>query len=98
MALPTFLRVRADGLLLAVKVQPRASRNAVAGVLGDELRIQVTAPPVDSAANAAALEFLADRLRCARRQLTLVRGATSRHKIIQVDGLTAAEVLDRLLA
>ena len=64
-----FLKVHADGVLLQLKLQPRASRNEILGPLGAELRIKVTAPPVDSAANEALLGFLAARLGCGRGRL-----------------------------
>jgi uncharacterized protein (TIGR00251 family) len=95
-ALPGWLRPDADGLLLAVKLQPRASVNEICGLLGDELRIKVTAPPVDAAANEALLRLLADVLDCPRSRIALVRGRTSRHKILQLRGLSAAVVLSKL--
>jgi len=94
--LPAYLRVQPDGLWLAIKVQPRASANALGEPLGDELRVKVTAPPVDSAANEAVLRLLAERLDCARNQVELVRGHTSRHKLIKLRGLSAATVIARL--
>jgi len=90
------LRVQPDGLWLAVKVQPRASVNEIGEPLANELRVKVTAPPVDSAANEAVLRLLAERLDCARNQVELVRGHTSRHKVIKVHGLSAASVIARL--
>jgi uncharacterized protein (TIGR00251 family) len=91
-----FLRVSADGLLLRVKLQPRASTNEILGPMGDELRIRVTAPPVDAAANDALLCLLADRLDCPRSQMELIRGHTSRHKLIALRGLELSNVLARL--
>ncbi len=96
MSLPSYLRVQADGVCLAVKVQPRASRNEIGEPVGDELKIKVTAPPVDSAANEALLRLLAERLGCARGAVQLVRGQTSRHKMVGIHGLSAEEVLERL--
>jgi uncharacterized protein (TIGR00251 family) len=96
MALPPYLKVQDGVVLLHVKVQPRASRNAIGDVLGDELKIQITAPPVDSAANQALLEFLAERLECPRRSIQLVRGATSRHKVIALSGLPAEAIAGKL--
>ena len=96
-AIPAFLRVQADGLLLSVKLQPRASANEIAGPLGAELRIKVTAPPVDAAANQALLRLLAEILGCARSQVELVCGHTSPHKVIKLHGLSPAAVLTRLL-
>ena len=94
--LPAYLRVEPDGLWLAIKVQPRASVNEIGEPLGNELRVRVTAPPVDSAANEAVLRLLAERLDCARNQIELVRGKASRHKVIKVHGLSAATVIARL--
>jgi len=96
MNLPPFLQSGPDGLLLAVKVLPRASSNEIVGTSGSELRIKVTAPPVDSAANAALLRFLADVLDCPRNHVELVRGHTSRHKLVRLHGVPAETVLARL--
>ena len=93
---PPFLRAQPDGLFLAVKVQPRASRNEVGGLHGSELKVVVTAPPVDSAANAAVIELLAETLDLSRRAVTLVRGRTSRHKVFRLDGITAEAAADKL--
>ena len=81
---------------MAVKVQPRASTDEIVGLLGAELRVRVTAPPVDSAANEALLRFLAERLGCPRYRVELVRGQNSRHKIVRLRGFTAGEVAARL--
>jgi uncharacterized protein (TIGR00251 family) len=91
-----YLRQRPDGVCISLKVQPRASRNEIAGPIGKELKIKVTAPPVDSAANEAVLELLAEILGCSRNQLELTRGATSRHKQIFVRGMTAAQIAEKL--
>ncbi|MCW5558142.1 MAG: YggU family protein [Verrucomicrobiae bacterium] len=96
MNLPPFLQVRADGLHLAVRVQPRASRTEIVGVHGVELKVRVAAPPVDSAANEALVEFLAGTLQLPRRAVTLVRGASSRSKLLRVDGLAPAVAMERL--
>ncbi len=96
MSLPGYFRVLPDGLLLSIKVQPRASANEVGEPLGNELRVKVSAPPVDSAANEAVLRLLAERLDCARSQVELVRGHTSRHKVVKLRGLSAGAVIARL--
>ncbi len=92
----TFLRETAGGTLLSVKLQPRASKNEIGEPLGNELKIKVTAPPVDAAANQALVEFLADKLDCSRGKVELIRGQTSRHKTILIHGFTPAEVLARI--
>jgi hypothetical protein len=96
MSIPNYLRDRADGVLLSVKLQPRASTNEIGEPLGNELRIKVTAPPVDAAANEALIRLLAERLDCPRSRVELVRGHTSRHKLIKLHGLTAEEALRKL--
>jgi uncharacterized protein (TIGR00251 family) len=94
--LPPYLRAQPDGLWLALKVQPRAPVNEIGEPLGSELRVKVTAPPVDSAANEAVVRFLAERLNCARNQVELVRGHTSRHKVVRLHGLSVTFVVARL--
>ncbi len=89
MSLPSYLKVQADGVWLSVKVQPRASRNEIGEVLGNELRIKVTAPPVDAAANEALVRLLAETLDCPRSRVELIRGHTSRHKVLQLHGISA---------
>ena len=96
MTMPGFLRVQADGVLLSVKLQPRASANEIGEALGNELRIKVTAPPVDAAANEALVKLLAQQLDCPRNRVELVRGHTSRHKIVKLYGLAPEEVVKRL--
>jgi uncharacterized protein (TIGR00251 family) len=96
-ALQTFLSARPDGLLLAVKLQPRASANEIGEPLGNELRIKVTAPPVDAAANEALLRLLADKLDCPRNRIELLRGHTSRHKVVKLHGVSPEDVLARLI-
>ena len=91
-----FLRAQSDGVLLSVKLQPRASLNEIGEPLGNELRIKVTAPPVDAAANDALVRLLAERLDCARNQVELVRGHTSRHKVVKIYGVSQREVAEKL--
>ena len=92
----TFLRETSGGALLSVKLQPRASKNEIGEPLGDELKIKVTAPPVDAAANEALVKFLAEKLDCPRGRVELIRGHTSRHKTILLHGLKPEEVFQKL--
>jgi len=94
--LPAYLNSQADGALLSVKLQPRASKNEIVGPLGEELRIKVTAPPVDAAANEALLRLLAEALSLPRGKVELVRGHTSRHKVIKICGVDVHAVAERL--
>jgi|SRR6516164_9445333 uncharacterized protein (TIGR00251 family) len=93
---PAFLRVQPDGVLLSIKLQPRAANNEIGEPLGNELRIKVTAPPVDSAANEALLRLVAQTLDCPRGKVELVRGHTSRHKVLKVFGVSEDEVTSKL--
>ncbi len=92
----SFLKEQPDGVLLSVKVEPRASRNEIGDGQGAELKIKVTAPPVDAAANEAVLRLLADTLDCPRGSVQLIRGGTSRHKIILLHGMKLETVAARL--
>ena len=95
--IPSFLAAVPGGTQIRIKVQPRASRDEVVDVSTSELKVRVTAPPVDSAANEAVLNLLADRLSVRRGDVHLVRGGASRHKLVFVQGLDAASVSARLL-
>lgn len=81
---------------LDLKTIPNAPRNALAGWLGEALKVKVHAPALDGRANDALLEFLAQKLGLPRRAVTLVRGDKSRHKVVRVEGLTLAEAKVRL--
>ena len=86
----------ATGVRLRLRVQPRASREEVAGVSGDAIRIRLTAPPVEGAANEALVRFLALRLEVPRSAVELVSGLTGRIKLVAVAGLSAEETGRRL--
>jgi len=94
--IPPFISAQSDGVRLAVKLQPRASANEIGEALGSELRIKVTAPPVDAAANEALVKLLADRLGCGRNRVELIRGHTSRHKTVMLHGFKPEAVLQML--
>jgi uncharacterized protein (TIGR00251 family) len=91
------IRDTAAGVIFAVKVQPRAKKNAVTGELGDALKLALTAPPVDGRANGACIEFFANLLDVPRSSVTIASGETSRRKVIRVAGLSPDEVRKRLL-
>lgn len=81
---------------IPIKVQPRARRNEVVGFQGDRLRLRVTALSDQGSANQAVVELLAESLGIAKREVTLVHGATSREKLVAVEGLALGEVRQRL--
>jgi uncharacterized protein len=85
-----------SGAALAVHVVPHASKNEIKGRHGDAIKIRLTAPPVEGAANEALIAFLAERLGVPNRQLEIISGATSRDKLVVIVGLTPDEVERRL--
>jgi uncharacterized protein (TIGR00251 family) len=92
----SYLHETEDGVIVRVKVQPRASRDELVGVQGDALKVRITAPPVEGAANMRLLTFLAKKLGIPRHRLELRTGSTSRLKTIAIEGISAAEIRRRL--
>jgi len=82
--------------MFAVRVRPRANKNAVTGEVGDALKVSLTAPPIDGKANAACIEFFAKLLKVPRSSVTIASGQTSRGKMIRVVGLSTEEVRKRI--
>jgi uncharacterized protein (TIGR00251 family) len=75
------------GVRFPVRVQPRGSRDAIEGVHDGALKVRLSAPPVDGAANEALIALLANRLSVRRRDVRIVTGASSRVKVVEVDGV-----------
>ena len=84
------------GATFAIKVHPRAKKNAVTGELGDALKLSLTAPPVEGRANEACIEYFANLLKVPRSSVTIASGESSRSKVVRVAGLSAAELQRRL--
>jgi uncharacterized protein len=89
------------GAQFALRVQPRASRNAIAGTIaaggfagaeGEAVKLAITAPPVDGKANAAVIEYLAELFGVAKSSIAIVAGETGRNKVIAVRGRSAEQV------
>ena len=91
-----FLEDIPKGCIINLQVQPRASRNALGDQLGDRIKLYLTSPPVDGAANKACLAFLARQLKIPKRELELLSGHKSRQKRILILAVTAAEVAEKL--
>jgi len=81
---------------LATKAIPNAPRREVVGWLGEALKVKVHAPPVEGRANEVLCEFLAGELGLPRRAVTVLRGGTSRQKLLRIDGLALTAVKARL--
>jgi len=85
------------GVRMTVRVQPRASANEIVGVHGDALKVRLTAPPVEDAANDLLVKFLADTFGIPTRAITIVAGASSRTKIVELEGITEERVSRAML-
>jgi hypothetical protein len=85
-----------SGVTFAVKLHPRAKKNAITGEIGAALKLSLTAPPLEGRANEACVEFLANLLKVPRSSITIASGQSSRNKVVRVTGLSAAEVQKRL--
>ncbi len=92
------LRETAEGVTFAIKVHPRARKNAVTGVVGDALKLALTAPPVEGRANQAVIEFFAELFEIPRSSVTIASGASSRNKVVKIAGVSRATAEQRLMA
>jgi len=92
------LDVRQDGrsVLFKVRVQPRASKNELAGFFEGALRIRLSAPPVAGAANEACRAFLAEKLGVPKSRVEIISGRTGRNKQIRVIGMSREQILNLL--
>ena len=88
----------ADGIAFKVRVQPRSSRNAINGVMGDSLKINLTSPPVDGEANAACIAFIATLMSLPKNAVNIAGGQKNRSKIIKITGIDKNNFLANLSA
>lgn len=87
-----WLREHRDGVTIDLHVQPRASKNEIVGLQGDELKVRLTSPPVEGEANRLCVEFFAKLLRVPKSTVELVAGEKSRHKRLLIRGADAEDV------
>jgi len=85
-----------QGVSFRVIVQPRASKNQLAGFLEGAVKLRLAAPPVDGAANKACCEFLAGLLGVAKSRVDIIRGQTGRNKTIRIEGISTDALLKKL--
>jgi uncharacterized protein (TIGR00251 family) len=81
---PSLCTVTEEGIVLNLHIQPRASKNEVCGVQDNALKIRLTSPPVDGAANKLCREFLADLFHVPKSAVEIISGETSRHKRVRI--------------
>jgi uncharacterized protein len=85
-----------DGISFAVKVHPRAKKNAITGYVGDALKLSLTSPALEGRANEACVEFFAKLFQVSRSSVTIAAGEKSRNKTVRITGVTATCVSKRL--
>ena len=86
----------AKGVGFAVKVQPRARKNAITGTVGDALKLALTAPPIEGRANQAVIDFFAELFQIPRSSVTIASGARGRRKVIRVKDVSKQAIEDKL--
>jgi uncharacterized protein (TIGR00251 family) len=86
-----------EGVQFSAAILPRASKNEISGVMNGALKIRLTSPPVEGAANKACIKFLAKRLGVSAGKIDIVGGLTSKNKIIRVEGMDESQFLQKIL-
>lgn len=86
------------GVNIRFFIQPKSSKNEIIGPHNGAIKIKLTSPPVDGQANAGLIEFLAKLFKTAKRNVVLVKGETSRQKVVAIQGITLAEAKKLLKA
>ena len=77
------------GVTLKVKVEPRSSRKGISGVVGDAIKIKLNAPPVGGAANEELIEVLSEEFGIKKTSIRILRGMSSRNKVVEIEGVTS---------
>ena len=85
-----------EGVTFSLHVQPKASRNEICGISGNEMKIRLSSPPVEGAANKLCREFLAKLFRVAKPDVSIIVGEKSRHKTVRIHGISRDDVLKLL--
>ncbi|HEY3426780.1 MAG TPA: DUF167 domain-containing protein [Negativicutes bacterium] len=81
-----------EGVSVKIRVQPRSSRNSLAGINGDSLKVTLTSPPVEGEANVACVNFMAKSFAVAKNQVSIIAGHKSRNKIVKITGINKADL------
>jgi uncharacterized protein (TIGR00251 family) len=93
--MPT-IHEKQNAVTFAVRVHPRATKDAITGELGDALKLSLSAPPIDGRANQACIDFFAKLLKVPKSSVTIASGASGRNTVIRVAGVSAEYVRERL--
>ncbi len=92
----SFLIEGSGYITIAVRVQPGAKKSELVGAQGDELKIRIASPPVEGAANAALINFMAETLQVHSSMISLIRGSRNRSKVLKIWGISGMLALDAL--
>jgi uncharacterized protein len=92
MSFPIPIRDSASGASFAVRVQPRGSRTAIVGTLGEALKLSLSAPPLEGRANQELIEYFSRLFRVPRPAVEIVSGAHARNKVIRISGSSSSEL------
>lgn len=92
----TWLKSTNEGVIISIHLTPRAKRDAIEGWHGDALKVKIKAPPVDGKANGYLLKFIAKQLEIPNSSATLIKGETSREKLVLIKGLTENAIVNKL--
>ncbi|HNX29155.1 MAG TPA: DUF167 domain-containing protein [Syntrophomonadaceae bacterium] len=84
------------GIRLEIKVQPRSAKNMIVGEQAGKLKLKITAPPVEGEANKMLIEFLAHYFQLPKKSITIIKGDSSTHKLIELQGITREEFINKL--
>ena len=76
------------GIVIEVKVEPRSSKKAISGIMGDALKVKLTAPPVDGAANEQLIELISEATGVRKSSVRIIRGASSKRKVVEIEGVS----------
>ena len=94
--MPLSVKYCKDGIQFAAIIQPRSSKNIICGLQGDSLKIRLTAPPVDGAANKMCVKLLAKILSISLSKITITKGQKGRNKIFLIQGITELEFFKKI--
>lgn len=91
-----FYRYNADGILISIHLLPKASKDQIVGIYKNSLKVKISAPPVDGAANQALLKFLAKYFKIAKSNVVLIKGERSREKIVWLRNIGLTDFEDKI--
>lgn len=90
------IEITKGGVRLHLFIQPKSSKDEIVGPHNGEIKIKLTAPPVDGKANEALIKFLSKYFELPKKNFSLVRGETGRHKVVEVSGISEDDLRSRL--